>query len=138
MRPYRLNLAHPSAFGEPGEQFSKDQLIASELSFPSTAVKRIASLPGAAAPGLSLQAVRITGKVLQPGAIVDPVGRQIVQVVVGRRLSSAPRLRRQRLARWRSARRGKRPAYLSREDVVDRLCAGRVAADQLGTRYEQY
>jgi ABC-type antimicrobial peptide transport system permease subunit len=51
--------------GEPGERYSLDRLLATELSFPTSEVAKIRSLDGAqdAAAGLTLNAVRIEGTV---------------------------------------------------------------------------
>ncbi|HEX8074230.1 MAG TPA: ABC transporter permease [Thermoleophilaceae bacterium] len=64
----------PGDLGEPGEAFTQNQTISSELSFPESAVGRISRLDGAAdaVSALSLQAVRIEGKVPAPGTVVNP------------------------------------------------------------------
>jgi putative ABC transport system permease protein len=51
--------------GEPGERYSVDRLLATELSFPTSEVAKIQRLEGAAdaAPGLTLNAVTIEGTV---------------------------------------------------------------------------
>ena len=64
----------PSDLGQPGEAFTETQTISSELSFPVAEVRRISGLDGAdnASPALSIQAVRIEGKVPEPGQVVNP------------------------------------------------------------------
>jgi ABC-type antimicrobial peptide transport system permease subunit len=64
----------PADLGKPGEPFTENQTISSELSFPVSEVGRIAKLDGAedAAPALSIQAVRIKGEVPEPGTVVNP------------------------------------------------------------------
>jgi ABC-type antimicrobial peptide transport system permease subunit len=64
----------PGELGKPGEPFTDNQLLTSELSFPAPAVKRISRLAGAedAVGALSLQAVRIEGEVPEPGTVVNP------------------------------------------------------------------
>jgi ABC-type antimicrobial peptide transport system permease subunit len=64
----------PGELGEPGESFTDNQLLSSELSFASSAVRRVSTLPGAkdAVAALSLQAVRIEGEVPEPGTVVNP------------------------------------------------------------------
>lgn len=66
----------PSDLGEPGEAFTEDQTISSELSFPVSEVSRISRLDGAegAVAALSLQAVRIEGEVPPRGTVVNPHG----------------------------------------------------------------
>jgi ABC-type antimicrobial peptide transport system permease subunit len=51
--------------GEPGERYSVDRLLATDLSFPTSEVAKVRSLDGAAdaAAGLTLNAVTIEGKV---------------------------------------------------------------------------
>jgi ABC-type antimicrobial peptide transport system permease subunit len=55
--------------GEPGERFSVDRFLATDLSFPTSEVARIRGLDGAedAAAGLTLNAVRIKGRVPEGG-----------------------------------------------------------------------
>jgi ABC-type antimicrobial peptide transport system permease subunit len=55
--------------GEPGERFSVDRFLATDLSFPTSEVARIRGLDGAedAAAGLTLNAVRIEGRVPEGG-----------------------------------------------------------------------
>ncbi len=64
----------PGELGEPGEPFTDDQMLSSELSFPVSKAGRIARLEGAAdaAAALSLSAVRIKGEVPEPGTVVNP------------------------------------------------------------------
>lgn len=64
----------PADLGKPGEPFTENQTISSELSFPVSKVRAISSLEGAddAAAALSLQAVRIAGEVPEPGTVVNP------------------------------------------------------------------
>jgi ABC-type antimicrobial peptide transport system permease subunit len=64
----------PGELGEPGEAFSDNQLLSSQLSFPVSAVRRVSKLEGAqdAVAALSLQAVRIEGEVPEPGTVVNP------------------------------------------------------------------
>ena len=64
----------PGELGEPGDAFTENQMISSELSFPASEVTRISKLEGAAdaAAALSLQAVRIEGAVPAPGTVVNP------------------------------------------------------------------
>ena len=64
----------PGELGDPGEAFTDNQLLSSELSFSDSAVRRVAMLEGAegAVAALSLQAVRIEGEVPEPGTVVNP------------------------------------------------------------------
>ena len=64
----------PAELGEPGEAFTDNQILSTELSFPAAEVGRISRLDGAedAAAALSLEAVRIEGEVPPPGTVVDP------------------------------------------------------------------
>lgn len=64
----------PSELGEPGEAFTENELLSSELSFPVSEVRRVSRLDGAAdaAAALSLEAVRIEGEVPAPGTVVNP------------------------------------------------------------------
>jgi len=64
----------PAELGKPGETFTDNQMISSELSFPASEAERISRLDGAgdAAAALSLQAVRVAGEVPAPGTVVNP------------------------------------------------------------------
>src|SRR5215207_7518233 len=66
----------PSELGKPGEAFAEDQTLSTELSFPKSEVGRVSRLDGAAGAtaALSLQAVRMEGKVPPPGTVVNPHG----------------------------------------------------------------
>jgi ABC-type antimicrobial peptide transport system permease subunit len=103
--------------GEPGERYSVDRLLATELSFPTSEVAKIRSLDGAAdaAAGLTLNAVTIEGKVPEvstaggmalhggdsevtsmtvSGVDVRKPGLAVVkpdQITIGRYLSETPR-----------------------------------------------
>jgi ABC-type antimicrobial peptide transport system permease subunit len=78
----RENRDHTQSFnysdlGEPGERFSEDSLLSSELSFPSSEVARIRALDGAqdAAGSLTLKALRVEGTVPERGdAPINPHG----------------------------------------------------------------
>lgn len=78
----RENKDHTQSFnysdlGEPGERFSEDSLLSSELSFPTSAVSRIRALDGAedAAAGLTLKALHVEGTVPERGdAPLNPHG----------------------------------------------------------------
>jgi ABC-type antimicrobial peptide transport system permease subunit len=66
-----------SALGEPGERFSRDEFLSSELSFPTSEVAKIRALDGAedAAASLTLKALHVEGKVPESGeAPIDPHG----------------------------------------------------------------
>jgi ABC-type antimicrobial peptide transport system permease subunit len=64
----------PSELGKPGESFSLNQTLSTQLSFSSSEVTRISKLDGAvgAAGALSLQVLRIEGKVPPPGTVINP------------------------------------------------------------------
>ena len=64
----------PGELGEPGERFTTFQTLSSDLSFPASKVRAIATLDGArdAAAALSLQTLRIEGEVPAPGTAVNP------------------------------------------------------------------
>ena len=77
----RENKNHSAAFdysdlGEPGEPFSRESLLASELSFPNSEVAAIRALDGArdAAGSLTLRALLVEGDVPERGATVNPHG----------------------------------------------------------------
>jgi ABC-type lipoprotein release transport system permease subunit len=78
----RENKDHTESFnysdlGEPGERFSKDSLLSSELSFPISAVRRIKAFDGAedASAGLTLKALHVEGTVPERGdAPLNPHG----------------------------------------------------------------
>jgi ABC-type antimicrobial peptide transport system permease subunit len=70
----RENKSHTQSFnysdlGEPGERFSRDEFLSSELSFPTSAVAKIRALDGAedAAASLTLKALRVEGEVPESG-----------------------------------------------------------------------
>jgi ABC-type lipoprotein release transport system permease subunit len=76
----RENKGHDAAFnyselGEPGEQFSRETLLTTNLSVPATEVEKIRGLDGAAdaAGSLTLRALLVEGEVPQ-GEVVDPHG----------------------------------------------------------------
>jgi ABC-type antimicrobial peptide transport system permease subunit len=76
----RENKGHEAAFnysdlGEPGERFSEESLLTTNLSVPDTEVARIRALDGAedAAGSLTLRALLVKGEVPQ-GEVVDPHG----------------------------------------------------------------
>jgi ABC-type antimicrobial peptide transport system permease subunit len=71
----RENKEHNQQFnfaelGEPGERFSRDSFLSTELSFPGSALARIRALDGAqdAVASLSLSAVHVEGEVPESGA----------------------------------------------------------------------
>jgi ABC-type antimicrobial peptide transport system permease subunit len=78
----RENKSHTQSFnysdlGEPGERFSRDEFLSSELSFPTSEVAKIRALDGAedAAASLTLKALHVEGKVPESGeAPIDPHG----------------------------------------------------------------
>jgi ABC-type antimicrobial peptide transport system permease subunit len=77
----RENKDHEAAFnfselGEPGERFSRESLLTSELSVPTSQVANIRALDGAedAAPSLSLRALLVEGTVPESGAVASPHG----------------------------------------------------------------
>jgi hypothetical protein len=70
----RENKSHTQSFnyadlGEPGERFSRDEFLSSELSFPTSEVAKIRALDGAedAAASLTLKALHVEGKVPESG-----------------------------------------------------------------------
>jgi ABC-type antimicrobial peptide transport system permease subunit len=76
----RENKGHDAAFdyselGQPGEQFSRETLLTTNLSVPASEVSRIRGLEGAEDAGgsLSLRALLVAGEVPQ-GEVVDPHG----------------------------------------------------------------
>jgi ABC-type antimicrobial peptide transport system permease subunit len=76
----RENKGHDAAFdyselGEPGERFSKESLLTTDLSVPASEVAKIRDLEGAAdaAGSLTLRALLVQGEVPQ-GEVVDPHG----------------------------------------------------------------
>jgi ABC-type antimicrobial peptide transport system permease subunit len=78
-RLQRENKEHNEQFnfaelGEPGERFSKDSFLATELSFPTSEVAKIRELPGVedTAASLSLNDIHVEGTVPESGA--PPVG----------------------------------------------------------------
>jgi ABC-type lipoprotein release transport system permease subunit len=77
----RENKEHDAAFdyselGEPGERFSRESLLAAQLSVPSSEVEEIRGLDGAkdAAGTLTLRALLVEGEVPQGGEAADPHG----------------------------------------------------------------
>ena len=78
----RENKSHTQSFnysdlGEPGERFSRDEFLSSELSFPTSEVAKIRALDGAedAAASLTLKALHVEGRVPESGeAPIDPHG----------------------------------------------------------------
>jgi ABC-type antimicrobial peptide transport system permease subunit len=78
----RENKDHTQSFnysdlGEPGERFSEDSLLSSELTFPTSQVAKIRTLDGTedAAGGLTLKALRVEGTVPERGdAPINPHG----------------------------------------------------------------
>jgi putative ABC transport system permease protein len=78
----RENKSHTQSFnysdlGEPGERFSRDEFLSSELSFPTSEVAKIRALDGAedAAASLTLKALHVAGRVPESGeAPIDPHG----------------------------------------------------------------
>jgi ABC-type antimicrobial peptide transport system permease subunit len=77
----RENKDHEAAFnfselGKPGEPFSRESLLTSELSVPTSEVAKIRALAGAedAAPSLTLRALRVEGTVPESGAVASPHG----------------------------------------------------------------
>jgi ABC-type antimicrobial peptide transport system permease subunit len=78
----RENKSHTQSFnyadlGDPGERFSRDEFLSSELSFPTSEVAKIRALGGAedAATSLTLKALHVEGKVPESGqAPLDPHG----------------------------------------------------------------
>jgi ABC-type antimicrobial peptide transport system permease subunit len=77
----RENKDHTAAFdysdlGEPGERFSEESLLASQLSVPASEVAEIRGLEGAedAAATLSLRALLVEGEVPESGEAVNPHG----------------------------------------------------------------
>jgi ABC-type antimicrobial peptide transport system permease subunit len=80
-RLQRENKDHSAAFdysdlGEPGERFSRESLLASQLSVPSSEVAAIRGLDGAedAAATLTLRALLVEGEVPESGEVVNPHG----------------------------------------------------------------
>jgi ABC-type antimicrobial peptide transport system permease subunit len=74
----RENKGHDAAFnfselGKPGERFSRESLLTTDLSVPTSEVARIRDLPGSedATGGLTLRALLVEGRVPQ-GAVADP------------------------------------------------------------------
>lgn len=70
----RENKSHTQSFnysdlGEPGEQFSRDEFLSSELSFPISDVAKIRALDGAedAAASLTLKLLHVEGRVPESG-----------------------------------------------------------------------
>jgi ABC-type antimicrobial peptide transport system permease subunit len=77
----RENKDHEAAFsfselGEPGEPFSRESLLTSDLSMPTSEVAKIRALDGAedAVPSLTLRALRVEGTVPESGAVTSPHG----------------------------------------------------------------
>jgi ABC-type antimicrobial peptide transport system permease subunit len=77
----RENKDHAAAFnfselGKPGERFSRESLLTSELSFPASEVAKIRAFDGAedAAPSLTLRALRVEGTVPESGQLASPHG----------------------------------------------------------------
>jgi ABC-type antimicrobial peptide transport system permease subunit len=77
----RENKDHEAAFnfselGKPGEPFSRESLLTSELSVPTSEVAKIRALDGAedAAPSLTLRALLVEGTVPESGAVASPHG----------------------------------------------------------------
>lgn len=78
----RENKRHTQSFnysdlGRPGERFSRDEFLSSELSFPTSDVAKIRALDGAedAAASLTLKALRVEGEVPESGeAPINPHG----------------------------------------------------------------
>jgi ABC-type lipoprotein release transport system permease subunit len=77
----RENEDHEAAFnfselGKPGEPFSRESLLTSELSFPASDVARMRSLDRAedAAGSLTLRALRVEGTVPETGQVASPHG----------------------------------------------------------------
>jgi ABC-type antimicrobial peptide transport system permease subunit len=77
----RENKGHEAAFnfselGKPGERFSRESLLTSQLSFPASEVAKIRALDGAedAAPSLTLRALLVEGTVPESGQPVGPHG----------------------------------------------------------------
>jgi ABC-type antimicrobial peptide transport system permease subunit len=80
-RLQRENKEHSAAFdysdlGEPGERFSRESLLASQLSVPTSVVAEIRGLDGVedAAATLTLRALLVEGEVPESGEIVNPHG----------------------------------------------------------------
>jgi ABC-type antimicrobial peptide transport system permease subunit len=80
-RLQRENKDHSAAFdysdlGEPGERFSRESLLASQLSVPASEVAEIRALNGAedAAATLTLRALLVEGEVPESGEVVNPHG----------------------------------------------------------------
>jgi putative ABC transport system permease protein len=70
----RENKSHTQSFnysdlGEPGERFSRDEFLSSELSFPTSEVAKVRALGGAedAAASLTLKALHVEGEVPESG-----------------------------------------------------------------------
>jgi ABC-type lipoprotein release transport system permease subunit len=78
----RENRSHTQSFnysdlGEPGERFSRDEFLSSELSFPISEVANVRALEGAddAAAGLTLKSLHVEGVVPETGdAPLSPHG----------------------------------------------------------------
>jgi hypothetical protein len=78
----RENKSHTQSFnysdlGEPGERFSRDAFLSSELSFPTSEVAKVRAVDGAedAAASLALKALHVEGEVPERGdAPLDPHG----------------------------------------------------------------
>jgi putative ABC transport system permease protein len=76
----RENKSHTQSFnysdlGKPGERFSRDEFLSSELSFPTSEVAKIRALDGGedAAASLTLKALRVEGEVPESGeALINP------------------------------------------------------------------
>jgi ABC-type antimicrobial peptide transport system permease subunit len=80
-RLQRENKDHSAAFdysdlGEPGERFSRESLLASQLSVPASEVGKIRALNGAddAAATLTLRALLVEGEVPESGEVANPHG----------------------------------------------------------------
>jgi ABC-type antimicrobial peptide transport system permease subunit len=80
-RLQRENKDHSAAFdysdlGEPGERFSRESLLASQLSVPTSKVAEIRGLDGVedAAATLTLRALLVEGEVPVSGEVVNPHG----------------------------------------------------------------
>jgi ABC-type antimicrobial peptide transport system permease subunit len=70
----RENKSHTQSFnysdlGQPGERFSRDEFLSSELSFPTSEVAKVRALSGAedAAGSLTLKALHVEGEVPESG-----------------------------------------------------------------------
>jgi ABC-type antimicrobial peptide transport system permease subunit len=80
-RLQRENEAHSAAFdysdlGEPGERFSRESLLSTQLSVPTSKVAETRGLDGAkdAAATLTLRALLVEGEVPESGGVANPHG----------------------------------------------------------------